>query len=390
MIIVGIDVASDKHDCYIMDSSGKTIHNVFTIPNNRIGYDLLFQKIKKASPDIGNVKVGLESTGHYSNNILTFLIGSNLTVYLLNPLHTSMYRKSLSLRKAKTDKIDAQAIARFILSTPNLKPYFVSSYHKERLKALTRYRFTRVKARNTQKVELNRWIILLFPEFNSAIKKLNSATAYALLKRFPGAKIIGRAHINTIAKVIAKSSQGRFGIEKAKEIKELAQHSVGQENDVYSKALQIGIANIERLNKEIRELEEEMSKELKFLDEIITTIPGIGEITGAAIIAEIRDFSLFNNSDQILAFAGMIPSTYQSGHVSGRRGHMEKRGSKYLRTYLFNAAKTVCLFEPSFKAYLQKKRDEGKCYNVAITHAARKLVRLIFAMEQTHTAYKTM
>ena len=120
----------------------------------------------------------------------------------------------------------------------------------------------------------------------------------------------------------------------------------------------------------------------------ITTIPGIGDDMGAMIIAEIGDFNNFDSPDKILAFAGLSPSTYQSGQLNNCYAHMEKRGSRYLRYALFNAAKFVSIWNPVFADYLAKKRSEGKHYNVAISHAAKKLVRLIFAMQKSSQPYR--
>ena len=124
----------------------------------------------------------------------------------------------------------------------------------------------------------------------------------------------------------------------------------------------------------------------------ITTIPDIGIRMGAMILAEIGDFSRFDSPDKILAYAGMSPSTYQSGQLSlsGAYSHMEKRGSRYLRYALYNATKYVCLWDPTFEAYLAKKRAEGKHYNVALSHAAKKLVRLIYAMEKSRQPYNSV
>ncbi len=120
----------------------------------------------------------------------------------------------------------------------------------------------------------------------------------------------------------------------------------------------------------------------------ITTIPGMGTRMGAMILAEIGDFAKFDSPDKILAFAGLSPSTYQSGKMDNSHSHMEKRGSRYLRFALFNAAKYVCIWDPIFAAYLAKKRAEGKHYNVAISHAAKKLVRLIYAMQKSGEGYR--
>ena len=104
MIIVGIDVAKDKHDCFIINSDGEVLYDVFTIPNTLDGFNVLLHNILSASDKTDKIKVGLEATGHYSYNLLGFLLNNGLPTYVLNPLHTNLYRKSLSLRKTKTDK----------------------------------------------------------------------------------------------------------------------------------------------------------------------------------------------------------------------------------------------------------------------------------------------
>ena len=112
MIYIGIDVAKDKHDCFITNSEGEVLFNAFTIPNNADGFHDLFQKISSLTNDFSNVKVGLEATGHYNYNLLGFLIDKGLPTFVINPLHTNLFRKSLSLRQTKTDKVDEEKIIR--------------------------------------------------------------------------------------------------------------------------------------------------------------------------------------------------------------------------------------------------------------------------------------
>lgn len=134
MVCVGIDVAKDKHDCCILDSEGTTLVDCFTIPNNMDGFKSLLQTIQDCSQKSDKIKVGLEATGHYSYNILGFLLDNDLPVYVMNPLHTNLYRKSLSLRKTKTDRVDAKTIATMLLSDVDLKSYTDTAYHNEELK----------------------------------------------------------------------------------------------------------------------------------------------------------------------------------------------------------------------------------------------------------------
>ena len=163
MIYVGIDVAKDKHDCFITNSDGEVLFKAFTITNNLDGFNELHQKIASVMDDVTKVKVGLEATGHYSYNLLGYLIDKGLAAYVINPLHTNLYRKSLSLRQTKTDKVDARTIASMLMSDVNLKSYSDISYHNEELKSLTRYRFDKVKERAKLKTSVSRLVCILFP-----------------------------------------------------------------------------------------------------------------------------------------------------------------------------------------------------------------------------------
>ena len=151
-----------------------------------------------------------------------------------------------------------------------------------------------------------------------------------------------------------------------------------------SKSLELKytIKLIQELDKEIDEIENEIKIIMDKINSPILTIPGISYRMGAMIIAEIGSFSNFDSPDKILAFAGLSPSTYQSGNFNSSHSHMEKRGSKYLRYALFNATKFVCNWEPTFSTYLFQKRSEGKHYNAAISHVTKKLVRVIFQLEK--------
>lgn len=388
MIYVGIDVAKDKHDCFITNSDGEVLFKSFTISNNRDGFETLFQKIESVSDDLNKVKVGLEATGHYSYNLLGFLLDKGLTTFVINPLHTNLYRKSLSLRKTKTDKVDSRTIATMMMSDMNLKSYSDISYHNEELKSLTRYRFGKVKERAKLKSSVSRLICILFPELEELVPTLHMASVYALLSEFPGADAVANAHLTRLSNLLSESSKGRYGKDTAITFRDAAKISIGSYMPAKSLELKHTIKLIQELTVEIDEIEAAikriMDEEIK---SPILTIPGISYRMGAMILAEVGDFSRFDSADKILAYAGMSPSTYQSGQLDNCYSHMEKRGSRYLRYALYNATKYVCHWDKSFGAYLEKKRSEGKHYNVALSHATKKLVRLIFAMEKSGKAY---
>lgn len=173
----------------------------------------------------------------------------------------------------------------------------------------------------------------------------------------------------------------------AVEVRDAAGSSIGSQMPAKSLELQHTIRLIRELDAKIEDIEAAIQGIMDELHSPITTIPGIGCRMGAMILAEAGDFSRFGSLDKLLAYAGMSPSTYQSGQLKNCYPHMEKRGSRYLRYALYNATKYVCHWDPTFAAYLTKKRAEGKHYNVAISHAAKKLVRLIFALEKSRKPY---
>ena len=391
MVCVGIDVAKDKHDCFILSSEGEILADVFTIANNRDGFETLLQRIRSCVRPTDNIKVGLEATGHYSYNILGFLLEKGMPTFLINPLHTNLYRKSLSLRQTKTDRIDARTIASMLMSDVDLKSYTDTAYHNEELKSLTRYRFDKVRQRAKLKQSVSRLVNILFPELETLVPTLHMASVYALLSELPGAQQIAAVHLTHLKTLLANASKGRYDRDKAVEIREAAKCSIGSKMPAKSLELRHTIQLIHELDKEIDEIESSIEEIMNSLQSPITTIPGIGYRMGAMILAEIGDFSNFDSPDKILAYAGLSPSTYESGKLkaSGAYAHMEKRGSRYLRFAIFNATKYVCHWDPTFAAYLAKKRAEGKHYNVAISHAAKKLMRVIYSLQKSGQAYRT-
>ncbi len=388
MVFVGIDVAKDKHDCFIISSEGEVLKDVFTIQNSKQGFELLLQTINTCTGVGEKIKVGLEATGHYSYNLLGFLLENGLTTYVINPLHTNLYRKSLSLRKTKTDRVDARTIASMLMSDVSLKPYTNIAYHNSELKSLTRYRFDKVQERAKLKTSVTRLVNILFPELEKLVSTLHMATIYALLSEYPSANHISKAHLTKLTNLLYSASKGRYNRDKALSIRETAKNSIGVFMPAKALELKHTICLIQELTKEINEIEIAIKNIMDELAPPIITIRGLGIDMTAMIVAEIGDFNNFDSPDKILAFAGLSPSTYQSGQLNNCYAHMEKRGSRYLRYALFNATKSVCIWNPVFADYLAKKRSEGKHYNVAISHAAKKLVRLIFAMQKSGQPYR--
>lgn len=217
----------------------------------------------------------------------------------------------------------------------------------------------------------------------SLFPTLHTASSYALLSELPSAKHIAESHLTHLANLLYSASKGRYKKDKAIQIREAARNSIGTYMPAKSIELKHTIKLIREFDNEIKEIEAAIAVIMNKINSPITSIPGISINMAAMIIAEIGDFDNFDSPDKILAFAGLSPSIHQSGQLNNCYAHMEKRGSRYLRYALFNTTKYVCIWCPSFANYLAKKRAEGKHFFVAISHAAKKLVRLLFAMQQS-------
>ena len=381
MLYVGIDVAKSKHDCYIIDSDGVVHTDNLTISNDRKGFDILLKVIQNAldGEPIRNAKVGLEHTGHYSINIKRFLESQGFVVTSFNPLETNAFRKASTLRKTKTDKCDARIIATMLFSddsVPTLNP----SYQIEELKSLTRHRFRLIGYRGKLKLSFTRIIDVVFPEFPDFVWSVNQKSSHELLLELPTPNAIAGCHLTRLTNLIRKGSHGRYGREKALALRELAASSIGLSDDAYAFELQQTIRMIQSVQTEIDILDRKIKSIVKELDTPLLSIPGISYTLAAIILAEIGDINNFPTPSKLQAFAGLDPSTYQSGKYTASYATMVKRGSTYLRWAMFQAARLVAMRDETFKDYLAKKRSEGKHFNVAISHVSKKLLRTIFYM----------
>ncbi len=383
MFLVGIDVAKDKHDCFICDSEGNVLKDVFTFSNDREGFNLLLSFMPTSSE---NVKVGLEATGHYSLNLINFLIDNGYSPVVFNPLQINLFRKAHTLRKTKTDKIDAKLIA-LMLSSSDAKPHLDLSYHVMDLKSLTRYR-SRLKDQLARlKISLTRIIEIMFPELEDCVYSINQKSTIALLYEFPSKELIANAHLTRLTNVLKDNSRGKYSKDKALEIRNAAINSIGTSSDASSFELVQTIDMINFYSSKIDDLDAKIKDIMIELESPILSIPGISYNLGSIILAEIVDINRFDTSSQLQAFAGLDPATHQSGKFIATGVSMVKRGSPYLRWAILNAARLVAMRDPCFKDYYQKKRKEGKHHFVALTHVAKKLIRVIFKLLKTNTQF---
>lgn len=387
MIYIGIDVAKDKHDCFAMSSDGEILIENFTFKNNSEGFNSFFDSVSQFNVNLNNIKVGLEATGHYSNNILNFLTSKGFNVYVINPLQTNLFRKGQSLRKTKTDKLDARFIATMLISD-NLKPYSNLSYHISELKSQTRHRFRLIEERSKFKVSLSRITTIVFPELESIVWSTSQNSVLYLLNELPSSKSIAECNLKHLTSILEKYSKGKYSRDKAIQIRDLAKISIGTVSNSISFELRQVIQTILFLQSQIDDIDKELKILIDELDSPLMSIPGISYVTAAFILAEIGDINDFDSPAKLQAFAGLDPSTYQSGKFTATHSVMVKRGSKYLRWALLTATRLVCMRDKNFNDYKNKKIAEGKHYFVALSHTSKKLIRVIYYLLKTNKSYE--
>ena len=375
MYFVGIDISKYKHDCFITTETSEVIKENFSFDNKKEGFQQLLDLLKSLD-NSKQIRIGLEATGHYHMNLMLFLEKNNYSFMEFNPSLVKEFIKSQTLRKTKTDKADAKWVTKYLISV-DYKPHPKQFYHKYALKSLSRRRSSFVHQRSNYKVELTNILDIIFPEFKSFFNYSFSSTALFILNKYKSAdKIAKMKDFDSIK----NASRGKFSYPQFLKLKELAKNTVGNHHDIFSFQLDSVLSLFFNIDKQISIVEDKIAEIIKELNPKTLTIKGIGLTTCASIISEFGDISRFKSADACLAFAGLDCSIIQSG-TAEYKGKMVKRGSSHLRSSLMMAAEFVFLHEPIFTNFYYKKRNEGKVHRVALSHVAKKLVRVIYKLE---------
>jgi len=376
MNFVGIDISKYKHDCFIFTEFGDVVNAGFTFTNNAQGFGLLQEELERCGR--GNIRIGFEATGNYGINLKLFLEKIGFDYMEINPLLIKEYIRSNTLRRTKTDKLDAKAIAQY-LSSKEYQPHRTSFYPTFALKQLTRLRSSLVSSRSRYLVQLTNVLDCVFPEFKPLFGNKFSVTALYILANYPSPKAI--SNMNSLSyDILRRKSRGKFSMDKFVKLKTLAQNTVGVFDECYRIELETLLDLYSQIDAKISELEAEITEIITKLNPPTLSIKGVGAISAAVIVSEYGNFSRFISPNKMLSFAGLEPGYFQSGTYE-HGGRMVKRGSSPLRCTLMNCSRSIRLHNETFAAYYLKKISEGKPHCVALSHVAKKLVRLIFTLE---------
>ena len=387
MYIVGIDIGKNHHEASIVSPEGKQIGRSLRFATTHKGADSLMSFIFK---NIGNSPCvfGMEATGHYWYPIYSFLKAKGYTIYVINPIQSDSLRK-MYIRQTKNDSIDSFLIAKVI----RFGQFGTTSMADENILAmrqLCRYRDSVISSRTEIKLRIGTIMEQIFPEYEKQFSSLWVSTSMGILEKYLTPENIENAPIDELFEIIKDKSHNRLTRAKAISIKEAAADTFGIKiaQDAFSFQLKQLIDRMNFLDKQIEALDCQILEYYEKFDCYLHTIPGIGIIGAATILAEIGDISRFKNSSSLIAFAGIDPTVRQSGEFNSTHNHMSKRGSPYLRHAIFLAATTCSFHNSPLNAYYKKKRDQGKHHLTATGAVARKLTTVIYAVLRDSKPYE--
>ena len=379
MYIIGIDIGKNHHEASIVSPEGKQIGRSLRFATTHKGADSLMRFIFK---NIGNSPCvfGMEATGHYWYPIYSFLKAKGYTIYVINLIQSDSLRK-MYIRQTKNDSIDSFLIAEVI----RFGQFGTTSMADENILAmrqLCRYRDSVISSRTEIKLRIGTIMEQIFPEYEKQFSSLWVSTSMGILEKYLTPENIENTPIDELFEIIKDKSHNRLTKAKAISIKEAAADTFGIKiaQDAFSFQLKQLIDRMNFLDKQIEALDCQILEYYEKFDCYLHTIPGIGMIAAATILAEIGDINRFKSSSALVAFAGIDPTVRQSGEFSSTHNHMSKRGSPYLRHAIFLAATTCSFHNSPLNAYYKKKRDQGKHHLTATGAVARKLTSVIYAV----------
>lgn len=384
MYYCGIDIAKQSHCVSIVNEKGEIVKRGVQISNDRSGFETLASLLL---PYRGQVEIGLEATGHYWLPLYDFLSHAEYSMVVINPLQVKAFRK-MDIRKRKTDRLDSVAIGEFMR--------FASPAHTQadlpviiQLRELTRFRFHLVQQMGDCKRKIISILDRVFPEYEDLFSDVFLATSRQLLQQAVTAEEFADFNLSELQQLLETTSRHRFGREKAEQIKSVALQSVGV--SFLTNAIHIEmrclLQQIELLDEQCADVETEIKALMNSLPQYITSIPGVGWVTGAMLLAEIGDIQRFPSPEKLVAYAGIDATVFKTGQFEGNEMHMSKRGSHYLRCALWQAATASLLHNEEMKSYYDKKRAEGKVHGVALGAVCHKLLGRIYVVLKEQRAY---
>ena len=405
--VIGLDVAKGESQVQAFLEKKKPYKKSFKVAHTLEGLQELHAFIREVEEVTGSQPpIVLESTGHYHMPVVQYFEKRGYLLIIVNPL-ISYKAKSSSLRKVKTDIIDAQHLCELYYKE-DLEPYKKRGIQLLNLRNLTRQHENLTGMFVQSKLQFQSVLDQVFPEYAGVFGDLYSDVSLLILSTFPTSKEVLEAGEETLAmkiKELCKSRSQKWACNQAVKLMKAANRNPFQQTLYHSHliSLEMLINILLEYKKHLSKLEEEIDALAKNIEEykIIQSIPGIGEKIAATIISEIGEIDRFNHPKKLVAFAGIDPSVFESGTFKGTKNRITKRGSSRLRHALFTAVrcairdarktrttKELIPRNKRLREFYDKKREEGKPYRVSIIACANKLLHWIYALLKNKTTFQ--
>lgn len=390
MFYCGIDIAKRNHEASVIDADGKPLLDSVTITNTQEGCEKLFSLFERLSIDKDAVIIGMEATGHYWLSVYEYLTVQKYDVRVINPIQSDAFRK-MYIRQTKNDSKDSFIIAQ-VMRFGQYSQTTLSDENTVAMRQLTRFRMALVDNCGDCKRRIIALLDQVFPEYADLFSDTFGTTSKELLLNYPTPDDMLAVSTRKLTTFLSKASHGRFGEEKAKEIRSAASNSfgVGFAKNAFAFQIKQLVEQLMFLEAQIEELDEQISYLLHQVNQVITTIPGIGDTLGAIIVSEIGDINRFDAPNKLVAFAGLDVKVTQSGEFTGTKQHISKRGSPYLRRAIWLAANRAAFCDPILAEYYQSLKVRGKHHLTAVGAVARKMCNIIFTILRENRPYEAM
>lgn len=390
MFYCGIDIAKHKHEASVIDSDGKALIDSISFSNTKDGCEKITDIFEKLGASVSDVVIGMEATCHYWLSVYTFFVELGFSVKVINPIQSEAFRK-MYIRQTKNDSVDSFIIAQIM----RFGEYSSSGLAEENiiaLRQLSRYRLALVDACGDCKRRVIALLDQVFPEYDSLFSDTFGKTSEEILLSCPTPEELLEVSTRKLTNILNKASHGRFGKEKAEQLKTAAKETFGIAfaKDAFSFQIKQLMEQIVFLENQLSELEEQISGLLHETNQYITTISGIGDTIGAIIVSEIGDINRFERPNQLVAYAGLDVTVKQSGEFSGTKNRISKRGSPYLRRAIWLASQRAAFCDPILSEYYQSLRARGKHHLTAVGGVARKMCNIIFVILKENRPYQPL
>lgn len=402
-LYVGIDVSSKTNVVYLMLPDGDK-HSSFSVANSQDGSAQLVKRILSAltSHSLDTVMIGMEATSVYGDNLVYFLredatlVPFNRKIFVLNPKQVNKFKEAYN-DLPKNDSVDSFVIADCLRFGRINKEVYIGDYRYKALQNLTRARYFAVC--NLVK-EKQRFMNVLFKKYSTMTQEkvfsdTFSTTALAVYDEFESAEALADMDLHELTAFIMERGKNRFPDPDsvAKAIQKAARSSYRLPktvNDSVNQVLSISITSMKALESQIKEFDKAIAAQMELLPDVLTSIPGIGPVYAAGIMAEIGDINRFENHAQLAKYAGLAWTQYQSGSFEAQTTRLIRSGNRFLKYYLCEAAFSLVRCDKEYSDFYHLKYKEVNRYQHkrALALTARKLVRLVFALLKDNRLYR--